>query len=106
MERMICLDGVAVRVDADKVEVDLGGVGLLPADHHEDHVGCDCAHGEAWQPVMSYHDGTTVYLHPASEAGDAPLGYKVACPRPHRWHIAFIEEGTSRTARLWWEAVG
>ena len=37
MERMICLDGVAVRLDVDRVEVDLHRPGLVPADHPHGH---------------------------------------------------------------------
>lgn len=104
MERMICLDGVAVRLVADQVEVDLGGTGLAPADHpDEPHAAC-CGHGEAWQAVMSYDDGTTVYLHPP--VGDAGVpGYRVDGPRPHRWRVTYVEFDGSTLAKLGWEAV-
>ena len=104
MERMICLDGNPVRLQADRVEVDLGGAGLMPADHHLDHGDACCGHGETWQAVMSYDDGTTVYLHPAV-GDDGVAGYRVNSPRPHRWKISYIEFGGSRLAKLGWEAV-
>ena len=103
MERLICLDGVAIRLEVDHLEVDLAPAGLHPADHADgDHVHV-CDHGVPWQALMSYHDGTTLYVHGASPAG-APAGYKVACPRPHRWVIVVAEEPTGRVARLGWEA--
>ena len=104
MERMICLDGTPVRLLADRVEVDLGAAGLAPADHHHDPGEACCGHGQTWQAVMSYDDGTTVYLHPPAFEGGVP-GYRVNCPRPHRWKITYVEFGGSRTAKLGWEAV-
>lgn len=102
MTRMICLDGALVRIDADRVEVDLAARGLSPADHFDAAVPCTCCGDEAWLPVMSYEDGTTVYLHdPAGEHG-AP-GYRVTGPRKHRWVYRLAEEGGVRVAYLAWE---
>lgn len=107
MERMICLDGVAIALDVDKVEIDLSSPGLQPADHpdspHEHH----CRDGEKWQALMSYQDGTTVYLHCPPEGEEGPLGYKVAGPRPHRWNITFLENAAQgnreKVAMLSWD---
>lgn len=107
MERIICLDGVEITLDVDKVEVDLRGPHLLPTDHQDECEPGHCHAGERWQPIMSYDDGTTVYLHCPPEGEDGHLGYRVAGPRPHRWTIAFLdlpgEVGTERVAHLSWD---
>jgi hypothetical protein len=108
MERMICLDGVAVRLDVDRLEVDLLATGLLPADHLGEMDPSHCCNGDAWHPVMSFEDGTTLYLHGPSDGSDGPFGYKVEGPRPHRWSITLLEPGaetTEKVARLSWEVV-
>lgn len=92
MERMICLDGVAIALDVDKVEIDLQCPGLQPANHLDGDDEQRCHDGEKWHPIMSYHDGTTVYLHCPPEGEDGHLGYRVRGPRPHRWNIAFLSE--------------
>ncbi len=107
MERMICLDGVAIALDVDKVEIDLQCPGLFPANHldiDDDQCCHGCHGGEKWHPIMSFHDGTTVYLHCPPEGEDGHLGYRVQGPRPHRWNIAFMEDATAerleKVARL------
>jgi hypothetical protein len=105
MERLICLDGVTVRLDVDRVEVDLHRPGLQPADHPDGHYEVACCNGDVWHPIMSFDDGTTVYLHCPEDGADGPLGYKVDGPRPHRWHITFLPDDAERVARLSWEAI-
>lgn len=102
MTRMLCLDGAVVRIDADRVEVDLAARGLRPADHAEAAVACTCCGGAAWLPVMSYENGTTVYLHAPAGDGQTP-GYRVAGPRAHRWVLRVTEEAGVRVAFLAWE---
>lgn len=98
MERMICLDGVPITLGVEKVEIDLACPGLRPADHPEGQSPKVCVDGEHWQPLMTFHDGTTIYLHCPPEGEDGPLGYHVDGPRQHRWNITIMEEGAS--ARL------
>lgn len=102
MERIICLDGVEITLDVDKVEVDLRGPHMKPADHLAQDEPPHCHDGDRWQPIMSYEDGTTVYLHCPPEGEDGHLGYRVAGPRPHRWTIEFQEAGAERVAMLSW----
>ena len=101
-ERKLCLDGVAIVLDADAVEVDLArrdqkAVRELGPIHE---VRC-C--GERCQPLMGYEDGSVVYLHCPPEGEEGPMGYRVESPRPHRWTITFLEEGPGRVARLSWD---
>ena len=98
MERMICLDGVPITLGVEKVEIDLACPGLRPADHPDGHAPKVCADGEHWQPIMTFHDGTTIYLHCPPEGEDGPLGYHVDGPQQHRWNITIMEEGAA--ARL------
>lgn len=105
MERMICLDGVAVRLDVDRVEVDLHRPGLVPADHPHGHQEAACCNGDLWHPLMSYQDGTTVYLHCPVEGEEGPLGYRIDSPRPHRWNITFLPQTSEKIAKLTWEAM-
>lgn len=105
MMRMICLDGAVTRLDADRVVVDLAARGLQPSDHADAAFVCTCCEGEAWLPVMSYEDGTTVYLH-APAGNEAALGYRVTGPRPHRWVIRIVEDAGERVAHLTWESAG
>lgn len=97
MVRMISLDGVDVALDVDRVEIDWRGSGLQPATCDVD----DCHHGERWQPIMSFQDGSTLFLHCPPDEGT--LGYKVAGPNPHRWNIT-VRPGDERVAWLSWEA--
>lgn len=107
MERMICLDGVAVQLDVDRVEVDLHRPDLQPADHPDGGHSAACCNGDVWHPLMSFHDGTTVYLHCPNEGEDGPLGYKIDSPRPHRWNITFLpdEERAEKVAKLSWDVL-
>ncbi|MDB5097496.1 MAG: hypothetical protein JWM80_1917 [Cyanobacteria bacterium RYN_339] len=97
MVRMINLDGVHIALEVDKVEFDLRGSGLQPATSYAD----ESHYGERWQPIMSFHDGSTLLMHCPSEEG--MLGYKVVGPRPHKWSITVLP-GTETVARLAWEA--
>lgn len=103
MVRTICLDGINVALEVDKVEIDLRGPGLQPCSPDSLTADLWCVDGERWQPLMSFQDGSTLYLHCPPEGEDAPLGYKVDGPRPHRWNITVLP-GLERVARLSWEA--
>jgi hypothetical protein len=97
MVRMINLDGVHIALEVDKVEIDLRGTGRAPATSDVD----DCHHGERWQPIMSFDDGSTLFMHCPSE--DGMLGYRVDGPTPHKWNITLMP-GLETVARLAWEA--
>lgn len=103
MKRVICLDGVPIALEVDDVEIELGGHSLAPADHVEG-AAAPCCDGELWQPLMSYADGTTVYLHAPAEGREGPLGYRI--DGPHRWTISFVDGPLQgRVARLSWQPV-
>lgn len=101
-ERLICLDGVAIAVAADRIELELADCDLMPANHPEGGSEHRCLDGEPCHPLMHFHDGTTIYLHCPPEGEEGPTGYHVSSPRQHRWAITFIEDGPAleRVARL------
>lgn len=101
-ERKLCLDGVAIVLDADSVEIDLARQGKRV--HQESFPSSEvrCC-GERCQPLMHFEDGSVVYLHCPPEGEEGPMGYRVEAPRPHRWTITFLSEGPGRVARLSWE---
>lgn len=102
MGEVVCLDGVKLELDVDRVDVDLAIPGL-------ETVSCDegawerCEGGEAMEPVATYRDGTVIYFHCAPEGEPAAPGYRVESPRPHEWAIALGEDRAApgeRVARL------
>jgi hypothetical protein len=97
MARVICLDGVNIALDVDKVEIDWRTSGLTPVTSDVE----DCHQGERWQPIMSFQDGSTLFLHCPSD--DEMLGYRVDGPNPHKWNITVLA-GDEKVARLSWEA--
>lgn len=103
MSESICLDGVKVELDVERVDVDLQIPGLAPADVEE---GCwgRCESGEAMEPIARFQDGTVIYFHCAPEGEPPSPGYRVESPRPHEWAIVLGEEqearGPVRVARL------
>lgn len=98
MVRMICLDGVTHAIEVDKVEFDLVGPGRTPCSGPDDH-----ADSEEWCPLMTFEDGSTLFLHCPPEAEQDTVSYRVRGPRPHRWNISLLP-GDERVARLSWEA--
>lgn len=103
MSESICLDGVKLELDVDRVEVDLKLPGVEPASI-EEGVWERCEGGEAMEPVASFQDGTVIFFHCAPEGEPSAPGYRVESPRPHEWAIALAEEqeahGPVRVARL------
>lgn len=103
MSESVCLDGVKVELDVDRVEVDLKIPGLEPAMVAED-LWERCETGEAMEPVATYRDGTVIYFHCAPEGEPPSPSYRVESPRPHEWAIELGSEpegqGRVRVARL------
>lgn len=103
MSESICLDGVKVELDVDRVDVDLKIPGLVPASI-EEGVWERCESGEAMEPIATFQDGTVILFHCAPEGEPASPGYRVESPRPHEWAIELGEEpegqGAVRVAKL------
>lgn len=107
MERIICLDGVPITLEVDKVEIDLKRPDLKPSFDPGPASERHCCGGQKCQPLMRYQDGTVIYLHCPPEGEEGPLGYRIESPAPHRWNITFLENGhggaPERIARLSWD---
>lgn len=103
MSESICLDGVKVELEVDRVDVDLQIPGLARAAV-EEGVWERCEGGEAMEPIARFQDGTTIFFHCAAEGEPTAPGYRVESPRPHEWAIALGEvqeaHGPVRVARL------
>jgi hypothetical protein len=90
MSETLCLDGVKVELDVDRVEVDLKIPQLEVACMSETSWE-RCESGEAMEPVARFKDGTVIYFHCAAEGEPAMRGYRVESPHPHRWAIELGE---------------
>jgi hypothetical protein len=101
-ERKLCLDGVAIVLDADEVEIDLARQGQKALHDATGVAEVRCC-GARCQPLMRFEDGSVVYLHCPPEGEEGPMGYRVESPRPHRWTISFLSHGPDRVARLSWD---
>lgn len=103
MSESICLDGVRVELDVDRVDVDLKIPGTAPAAI-EEGVWERCEGGEAMEPIASFQDGTVIFFHCAPEGEPTAPGYRVESPKPHEWAIELGEEHEGqakvRVARL------
>jgi hypothetical protein len=99
MSEAVCLDGVKLELDVDRIEVDLKIAGLAPAS-----IDCAawerCGGGEAMEPVATFEDGTVIYFHCAPEGEPVAPGYRVESPRPHEWAIALDEPSEAPAARV------
>lgn len=91
MSETLCLDGVKVELDVDRVEVDLQ-IPQLEATCMEEAGWERCTGGEAMEPVARFKDGTVIYFHCAAEGEPGARGYRVESPHPHRWAIELGEQ--------------
>ena len=103
MGEVVCLDGVKLELEVDRVDVDLEVPGLAHAPIDEG--GWErCEGGEAMEPVASFEDGTVIFYHCAPEGEPAAPGYRVESSKPHEWAIELGQEqasqGPVRVARL------
>jgi hypothetical protein len=103
MVRRIDLDGLSLALEVDKIEFNLRDSGLRPCSAAQKFCESTQRDSEKWQPLMSFHDGSTLYLHCAPDGDPEIVGYKVVGPTPRRWNITLLT-GTQRVARLNWEA--
>lgn len=99
MSESICLDGVKVALDVDRIDVDLNIPGLERADV-EGASWSRCGGGEAAEPVARFKDGTVIFFHCAPEGEPESRGYRVESPREHGWAIELQEQEQARIARL------
>ena len=90
MTQAVCLDGVHVDLDVDRIDVDLTIPGLRTV--YEEAAWDRCPEGEAMEPVARFEDGTTIFFHCAPEGEPDYRGYRVESARPHRWAIELKEE--------------
>ena len=93
MLHLLHLDGHAHVIDASRVEVDWRHAGHPPCNSP---LATDA--DESLQMLMSFEDGSSLYLQVASEPGS--VGYRLKSPHPYRWQLT-QQEGV---AHLGWKA--
>jgi len=97
MSKTVCLDGVKIDLDVERVDVDFHIPTLAPAC--PDGTGWGrCEAGEAMEPIACFEDGTVIYFHCPPEGEPCVPGYHVSSRRPHQWQIDLA--GAPRVARL------
>jgi hypothetical protein len=104
MSQTVCLDGVSLVLDVDRIDVDLTIPGLEEVSQEEGPPWVRCETGEAMEPVTCFEDGTAIYFHCPPEGTCDGRAYRVQSTHPHHWALE-LQEGEEeghpiRIARL------
>lgn len=92
MSQTIRLDGTNLNLDVDRIEVHLEVPSLHEVSQSKSKPWIREEGGEAMEPIVAYHDGTTVFFHCPPEGEASGCHYVVESARPHHWDMKLDEE--------------